>query len=211
MPHLDRGQGKPSLTVRLREAVMRPEDRDERQKARGAYELSGRELEIEEKRVNDKERAIGLLVGPLATLIAFLVIHELVASDPPARLSDGAINRLHVNVSTYSDLFLVLIVLSFGISAMALWRRRLYLGIVTSLYGLSIFNLHYWGFGVPFVMVGAWYLVRAYRLRRNLRESTASSAPSIASRPRSNKRYTPPSLPHKGLPPVKPRPEPTAD
>ena len=57
---------------------------------------------------------------------------------------------------------------------MALWRKRLYLGIVTAMYGLAIFNLHYWGFGVPFVMVGAWYLVRAYRLHRNLKESTAA-------------------------------------
>jgi hypothetical protein len=191
LPRFNNGQVKPSLTTRLRNAVMRPEDPEERARAQGAYELSGAELEIEEKRLNDKERAIGLAVGPLATLIAFLVMHALVASDPPARLSDGALNKLHVSLSTYSDLFLVLIVLSFGISAMALWRRRLYLGIVTSLYGLSIFNLHYWGFGVPFVMVGAWYLVRAYRLRRNLRESTATSAPSMTSRPRSNKRGCP--------------------
>ena len=52
------------------------------------------------------------------------------------------------------------------------------MGIVTSLYGLAIFNLHYWGFGVPFVMVGAWYLVRTYRLHRKLKEATAGGAVS---------------------------------
>jgi hypothetical protein len=163
---------------------------------KGAYDLSGKELEIEEKRANDKERAIGLLAGPLATIISFAVIHDVVVHDPSAYLSDGAINPQHVNPSTYSDLFWVLIILSFGITGVALWRKRLYLGILTSLYGLAIFNLHYWGFGVPFVMVGAWYLVRAYRLRRNLKESTAtaSDGPSVRTkRPSSNKRYTPPS------------------
>ncbi len=40
---------------------------------------------------------------------------------------------------------------------MALWRKRLFMGILAAMYGLAIFNLHYWGFGVPFVMVGAWY------------------------------------------------------
>jgi hypothetical protein len=180
------------LVDRLRSAALKPADPEATAQTRGAYELSGQELEIEEKRANDKERAIGLLVGPLATLIAFLVIHQLVVNDPAARLSDGAVNKLHVNLSTYQHLFIVLIVLSFGITATALWRKRLFLGVVTVLYGLAIFNLHYWGFGVPFVMVGAWYLVRTYRLHRNLKESTAGG-PSATSRPVSNRRYTPPS------------------
>ena len=33
-----------------------------------------------------------------------------------------------------------------------LLRKRLFLGIATALYGLAIFNLHYWGFGIPFIM-----------------------------------------------------------
>jgi hypothetical protein len=82
-------------------------------------------------------------------------------------------------------------------SAMALWRKRIPLGIAAAMYGLAIFNMHYWGFGVPFVMIGAWYLVRAYRLNRNLRESNPDSAPAVAYRPppppSPNKRYTPPS------------------
>jgi hypothetical protein len=192
LPTFNRRQSKPRLVDRLSNAALKPEDPEAPAQSRGAYELSGEELEIEEKRANDKERAIGLVVGPVATIIAFIVIHALVVNDPSARLSDGAVNKLHVNLSTYSDVFIVLLVLSFGITAMALWRKRLYLGMVTSLYGLTIVNLHYWGFGVPFIMVGAWYLVRTYRLHRNLKESTAGG-PLVTSRPGSNKRYTPPS------------------
>jgi hypothetical protein len=206
LPRFKQDRQKVRLQDRLRSAVLKPEDPDAAPRSRGAYELEGEELVNEEKRTNDKERAIGLLAGPVATIIAFLVIHDLVVNDPPARLSDGAINKLHVNLSTYSDLFIVLIVLSFGITAMALWRKRLYLGMVTALYGLAIFNLHYWGFGVPFVMVGAWYLVRAYRLHRNLREATAEGS-SLSSRPTTSKRYTPPSLSQKQLPSSKSRPK----
>ncbi len=191
------GRSKPPIMDRLRTLFLKATNPNAVQ-PKGAYDLSGEELENEEKRANDKERAIGLLAGPVATLISFAVVHELVVHDPSAYLSNGAVNSQHVNTSTYNELFLVLIILSFGITAMALWRKRLFLGIVTALYGLAIFNLHYWGFGVPFIMVGAWYLVRAYRLRRNLRESTADATASDGSsaktrRPSSNKRYTPPS------------------
>jgi hypothetical protein len=186
------GQPKPRLMDRLNSAVIKPADPDAPPKNPGAYELSGEELESELKEINDKERAIGLLAGPVATLITFFVIHAKVVSDPPARLADGAINRLHVNPSTYQGPFWVLIILSFGITGMALWRKRLPLGIVTAMYGLTIFNFGYLGFGVPFVMVGAWYLVRTYRLHRNLKESTADGPSTTPTRPAPNKRYTPP-------------------
>lgn len=208
LPRLKRGdedgKKKPPLVDRLRSAVLKPGDPDNPPRSRGAYELSGDELVVEEKRLNDKERVIGLLVGPVATIIAFLVIHDLVVNDPPAHFSNGAVNKLHVSLSTYSDLFIVLIVLSFGITGLAMWRKRLYLGMVNALYGLAIFNLHYWGFGVPFVMVGAWYLVRAYRLHRNLRESTGEGPSRFGSRaretsypvrPAANKRFTPRTSP----------------
>ena len=91
-----------------------------------------------------------------------------------------------------------------GILVTALMRKRMFLGIALALYGLAVFNLHYWGFGVPFLMAGAWYLVRAYRLNQELkRAGGADVSPSrsravrppwrTASRPRANKRYTPPA------------------
>ena len=86
-------------------------------------------------------------------------------------------------------------------------RKRLILGIVMALFGLGIFNLHYWGFGVPFLLAGSWYLVRAWRLKSKLKLAGGGSGRSYGppnSRlrptglpsaggvlPRPNKRYTP--------------------
>ena len=70
------------------------------------------------------------------------------------------------------ELELVFLGLAAVMLVSAYFRKRLFLGIAMALYGLAIFNLHYWGFGVPFIMVGAWLLVRAYRAQRDLREAT---------------------------------------
>ena len=68
---------------------------------------------------------------------------------------------------------------------------------------MAIFQLkaNYIGFAFPFVVVGAWYLIRAYRLQQELKRAEASDAPPprrnsgrpAGSRPRPNKRYTPPT------------------
>lgn len=161
------------------------------------------ELEAQVRSANDKERFIGLVAAPLAAAIGILVISALIDNDPPARLKNGQINTLHVSLSLYHDLGGVILLLSVLMLVTAMWRKRLYLGIVTALYGLAVFNLHYWGFGVPFIMFAAWLLVRAYRLQRDLREATEASLGAAASRPGSraaskrpppkpNKRYTPP-------------------
>jgi len=44
-----------------------------------------------------------------------------------------------------SSLFLVLFGLALVSLACAWFRKRLVLGIALALYGLSVFNLHYWG------------------------------------------------------------------
>ena len=77
------------------------------------------------------------------------------------------------------------------------------------MFGLAIFNLHYWGFGVPFLLVGAWYLVRAYRLQRDLKEAMADPSGGRAGQAgervsvpaRASKRYTPPTAPRRPTPP----------
>ena len=112
------------------------------------------------------------MAAPLAAAIGILVISALIVNDPPARLKNGQIDTLHVSLSLYYDLGGVILALSVLMVVTAMWRKRVYLGIVTALYGLAIFNLHYWGFGVPFILVSAWLLVRAYRLQRDLRETT---------------------------------------
>ena len=109
-----------------------------------------------------------------------------------------------MSLSLYHDLGGVILALSVLMLVTAMWRKRLYLGIVTALYGLAIFNLHYWGFGVPFILFSAWLLVRAYRLQRDLREATegnpsrtGAQRPGRGATPRrsseANSRYTPPT------------------
>ena len=61
-----------------------------------------------------------------------------------------------------------------------------------------------WGFGVPFLLAGAWYLVRAYRLQQALKRAEAGRGAARVRRaateprprrgPAANKRYTPPHL-----------------
>jgi hypothetical protein len=186
----------------MRQTFLKPEDPDAKTKAKTSdVPESVGELEELVKRTNDKERAIGLLAAPFAALIGFLVVHTLVANDPPAHLKDGALNRLYVNPSTYSELLLVLLALALVMLTMAMLRKRLFLGMAAALYGLAIFNLRYWGFGIPFVMCGAWYLVRAYRLQRALRVANgeglsrygSKSQRNATSFTQPNKRYTPPT------------------
>jgi hypothetical protein len=210
LPRLGRPGDKPPLGERLRHAVLKPVEPDGDQAAPPPSErLSMEELQAQSRAANDKERLIGLLAAPLAAIIGILVTNALIANDPPDHLRNGLVNKLHVNVTVYHDLTLVLMALSLAMLATAWFRKRMYLAIVMALYGLAIFNLKYWGFGIPFVMCAAWLLVRSYRLQRELREATAGGplrpgraggrgggTRSAASR--SNKRYTPRAVAPKG-------------
>jgi hypothetical protein len=142
------------------------------------------ELEDAVKRADDKERLIGLIAAPLAALIGLLITSSLAANAPKG-----------THDSAYSVLGVVLLVLALAMLAMAWWRKRLYLGIVMALYGISVFNLRFWGFGVPYVLVGAWYLVRSYRLNQKLKlaraEAPSPGGSGASGTPRASKRYTP--------------------
>lgn len=155
------------------------------------------ELEATSRFADDKERLIGLLAAPFAAVIGLLVYGALAAANPPALLKNGLVDAKHVAPSLYVDLLGVLLMLSVAMLAAAWFRKRLFQGCVMALYGLAVFNLHYWGFGLPYVLVGAWVLVRAYRAQRDLREATGGRAPRggavLAMVPSANKRYTPPS------------------
>ena len=160
------------------------------------------ELEATIKYANDKERIIGLIAAPVAAAIGFIITTVLISNDPAPLLADGKPNKLHVSVGLYHEVLIALLALSVVMMITALLRKRLFLGIVTALFGLTVFNLHYWGFGVPFLMCGSWLLVRSYRLQRALREATGDVQPrsgggaratGSGSRPRANKRYTPPT------------------
>jgi hypothetical protein len=191
-PTLD--QGKVSFGKRLKNAMLKPVDPDapSTTKAPDTPE-SVEELEAAVKSLSDKERLIGLLCSPFASAIGLLIIDALISHDPTG--------KLHVSVSLYHELLAVLLVLSVGMLVLSWLRKRLYLGMVTALYGLAVFNLHYWGFGLPFVMVGAWLLVRTYRLNQALKKAGGGTSSyggtNGAARPQASKRYTPPTSPPK--------------
>jgi hypothetical protein len=170
---------------RLKYAMVKPDDAPD---DTPPEDRSVDEIEADIAQANDKERAIGLIAAPIAALVGLIISSASI---------DYARNH-HQSVTVYDELTYVLLGLSVLALAMAWWRKRLFLGITLALYGLAVFNLRYWGFGVPFVMVGAWYLVRAYRLQQELKRATAADAPSSRARsnggrPRSSKRYTPPT------------------
>jgi hypothetical protein len=184
----------------LKPATVDQQPGDDPAKDAGQNPTTIPEIEAAIKRANDKERVIGLLAAPIAAAIALLVTASLVAHDPSAHYANGQIDKLHVNPSLYAELCAVTVALALVMLVAAWFRKRLFVGIAMALYGLSLFNLHYWGFGIPFIMAGAWYLVRAYRLSEKLKHAKAeatggSTGYGPVSRPQPSKRYTPPTAP----------------
>ncbi len=159
-------------------------------------------LQHEQRYASDKERLIGLCAAPIGALIAFLITSDLITHDPTQLLSNGSANPRHVSVSLYHEVLIALLVLSVLMMVTAWFRKRLYLGMTLALYGLAIFNLHYWGFGVPYILFGAWMLVTSYRLNKSLKQAESEAVPGSSahgatapssSKPRASRRYTPPT------------------
>jgi hypothetical protein len=134
----------------------------------------------------NKERVIGLIAAPWAAGISILICASLLSHDPAAPSS------LHVSGSYYFGALAALLCLAVIMLATAWFRRRLLLGISMALWGLTVFNLHYWGFAVPYLLCAGWVLVRGYRAQsEHARPIDASQAMSAA--PSASRRYTPPS------------------
>jgi Ca2+/Na+ antiporter len=176
---------------RLKYTIVEPDDEGDG-KGSTADERSVEELEDTIRRSDDKERAIGLVAGPLAAIVGIII----------SSASIDYAKSHHLSVSVYDELTYVILGMSVLILVSSLLRKRLFQGITMALYGLAVFNLHYWGFGIPFVLGGAWYLVRAYRLQQALKRAQADAPTpprrngaraTNGSRPRPNKRYTPPT------------------
>ncbi|MHB8219859.1 MAG: hypothetical protein ACYDHU_05975 [Acidimicrobiales bacterium] len=198
----DGEDARSNFVRRLSGFFLKPVDPSNAPHAEVAAPPTAEELEFANRYATDKERIIGLLAAPVAALIGILIIGALLANDPAALLKDGQVNKLHVSPSLYLELLGVLVVLAAVMLGTAWFRKRLYLGIAMALYGLAVFNLHYWGFGVPYLMVGAWLLVRAYRAQRDVREASGTGGSGGrregtrspgSSGPRASKRYTPPT------------------
>lgn len=148
-------------------------------------------------RADDRERAIGLLAAPISGAITVLVTSALISNDPKS-------GSRHVPVAVYHELEIALLVLSLAMVVLAMWRKRLLLGVVMALFGLALFNMHYWGFGIPYLIAGSWYLVRSYRMQREWREEHGEVTPPGGGRakgpsgppgprPGASGRYTPPT------------------
>jgi hypothetical protein len=182
-----------SVGERFRSAVLKPADPAAPPPEEPAPR-SVEEVQDAERYADDRERFLGLVAAPLAAAIGFLIANYLVDHDPATYLKNGLPNPAHASVSTYHTLELVLLALALAMLGCAWYRKRLFLGMSMALYGLGVFNLHYWGFGVPFLLGGAWLLVHAYRAHQAVRAATGGGrGGSGVSRPRANKRYTPPA------------------
>ena len=204
------GDGSSRFLDKLSSLVLKPPGPAQRDRA-GDGPRSVEDLARSARSADDKERLVGLLAAPLAAAIALLLYGALSANDAPAYLKDGLANSKHVPLSLYADLLGVLLVLALAMLATAWRRKRLFLGCAMALYGLAVFNLRYWGFGVPYVLFGAWLIVRAYRAQRDLREATGTGPSPGGGRdrgagvglpravmPARSKRYTPPNTTHRG-------------
>jgi hypothetical protein len=189
------GRDKAPLGERLRNALVKPPDPSSVAAAPDAPRTV-EELEATNKYADDKERLVGLFAAPIAAAIGLIITGADISNDPAAP------SKLHVNPSIYQELRGVLLVLSVVMLVMGMRRKRLFLGMAMALYGLTVFNLHYWGFGVPFILFASWLLVRAYRASRDLREATEGTSRGGAAGPRASKRYTPPTARPKRLPPA---------
>jgi hypothetical protein len=193
------GDDQPKMTFfeRLRYTMVKPDD-DGNVKAEEP-QLSREELEATIARANDKERNIGLVAAPVGAIVALFISADLIHHAQQTGQS----------TSTYQTLTFVLLGMAALILVASWLRKRLILGIVMALFGLGIFNLRYWGFGVPFLLAGSWYLVRAWRLNSKLKLAGGGSRRSYGPPnsqvspnrlpsaggvlPRPNKRYTPPT------------------
>jgi hypothetical protein len=178
--------------------MVKPDDDDDT-RASASDERSAEELKEAIRYADDRERAVGLIAGPVSALISFIVIGSMInRNSQPTTLAKN-----FVPASTYHWVLLVFLALAAVILASAWWRKRMALAISLALYGVGLFQLGWLGFAVPFVLAGAWYLVRAFRLQQAFKKAEAEEggpAPSAArsgngSRPRAraNRRYTPPT------------------
>ena len=180
---------------RLKYAMVRPDDEEPAATA-PAGDRSAEEVHAVIRRADDKERAVGLIAAPVSAAISFIVITALIDRN-------SVVGAKHFTpASTYRELLLVLLALGVLMLVTALMRKRLFLAISMALYGIALFQLGWLGFAVPFVLAGAWYLVRSYRLQQELRRAepedvrptrarSGGAGNSVRARP--NKRYTPPA------------------
>jgi hypothetical protein len=179
---------------RLKYAMVKPDDSVARPAA--ADERSAEDIQYAIRYADDRERAVGLIAGPISALISFIVIGSMInRNSQPTTTAKN-----FVPASTYHWVLLVFLALAVVILVSAWWRKRMAMAISLALYGVGLFQLGWLGFAVPFVLAGAWYLVRAFRLQQAFKKAeveegvkTHSTTRTSKPRARANRRYTPPT------------------
>lgn len=181
----------PAMTrwERLKYAAVRPDEESD-----GTGPAHGRSvdaIQADVRRANDKERIIGLVAAPVAAVVGLSI----------SAASLNYARAHHESLVVYDELTYVLLGLATLILVTSLLRKRLFQGLALALFGVAVFQLHYTyvGFAAPFALAGAWYLIRSYRLQRELKDAEAEVDPTRptplanGSKPKASKRYTPPA------------------
>lgn len=207
LPRVGGDTPKRPVGERLRDAMLKPVDPETARPRRPEEPRSAADVEAEARSADDTERLVGLFAAPVAAALAIVISSVLVSDNPAAHLANGQLNPKHVNPATYHTLEIVLLGLALAMLASAWFRKRTLIAICMALYGLGVFNLHYWGFGIPYILGAAWLLMRSYRLTREVREAGGGARSSGSGRPGANKRYTPPRPPSRRTPRPKPEDE----
>jgi hypothetical protein len=182
---------------RLKYAMVRPDDEEPAHSSAAAGDRPADEVRAVIRRADDRERAVGLIAAPVSAAVSFIVITALIDRN-------SVVGAKHFTpASTYHELLLVLLGLGVLMLVTAMLRKRLFMALGMALYGIALFQLGWLGFAVPFVLAGAWYLVRSYRLQQELRRAEADDVGPVrakarasatnGARPRQSKRYTPPA------------------
>ncbi|HTT87846.1 MAG TPA: hypothetical protein VMF60_10790, partial [Acidimicrobiales bacterium] len=186
---------KAPLAERLRDAMVKPVGAEApSQPATARKPTRAEDIEAELRSATDNERLLGMLAAPFAAVIGFIVANT---------------NPNHVSEGLKHEDELVMLGLSLLILLTAVLRKRLFLAIALALFGLTSFDLHLWGFAIPYILGAAWLLVRSYRLQRELKAAGSATAPRpraggkgipYSARARASKRYTPPTPPKRSPP-----------
>ncbi len=152
-----------SLWERMKYTLVRPDD-EPSERSSPADDRHGRRAPGAIHRSDDKERAIGLWRRRSPPSSASLSVTR--------SINNARTHHQSVEPPT-SGSPIVLLGLAVLILVSSLLRKRLFQGITLALFGLAVFQLHYTyiGFAAPFILAGAWYLVRAYRLQQALKQA----------------------------------------
>ena len=109
-------------------------------------------------------------------MIGLAISSALLQHDPKALLASGLANPRHVAVGFYHEVLVAMLAVAVAMLASAWYRKRLFLGVTMALFGLTVFNLHYWGFALPYLLCAGWLLVRGYQLQAAIKEERAAAA-----------------------------------